>query len=203
VSKSALLSARRSDASTQASGRKDPIIRAELLKTVLCRQWESGSCKFGARCHFAHGKADICDKRVPSNTLASIIQSRPDTHQDAAPIVRGLPQEKRENPPSATQGERDHPCTGKQKVGDEVTEAQSIHHSLDQSETLVGAPKIDQTTSLSNQKPAAVPRGTVDTRQVTFLDNGVVYIHDSQNPGSDKEEVFPTTAAVRAKEQRV
>ena len=100
MSKSALLSARRNDASTQASGRKDPIIRAELLKTVLCRQWESGSCKFGARCHFAHGKADICDKRVPSNTPASIIQSRPDTHQDAAPIVRGLPQEKRENPHS-------------------------------------------------------------------------------------------------------
>jgi len=49
-----------------------------------------------------------------------------------------------------------------------------------------------------------MPKGKIDTRRVTFMDNGVVYIHDSHKPEDDsKEEVFPTTAAVRAKEQRV
>jgi hypothetical protein len=155
-------------------------MKTEMFKTVLCRQWESGSCKFGARCHFAHGKSDICEKRAPSNAQASAAQSRPDTHS------RSLCESHR----------------GKRKVGDSVSS--SNHQSSQQhSETFIGEPKSDVESDDSGQTQSAMPKGKTDHRRVTFMDNGVVYIHDSTNPEADsKEEVFPTTAAVRAKEQR-
>ncbi len=46
---------------------------AALHKTALCKNFEAGSCKYGKRCSFAHGKDELCkrpaktvEKKVPA-----------------------------------------------------------------------------------------------------------------------------------------
>ena len=57
----------RSARSTAGSGptlagktRPDPA----LYKTVICRNWRSGECSYGARCAFAHGADELRKVRL-------------------------------------------------------------------------------------------------------------------------------------------
>lgn len=35
-----------------------------LYKTVICRNWRSGQCSYGARCAFAHGADELRQVRL-------------------------------------------------------------------------------------------------------------------------------------------
>ena len=48
-----------------AAGPPPPhVVNDERYKTVMCRNWElHGVCKFGSKCHFAHGPDEIKTRR--------------------------------------------------------------------------------------------------------------------------------------------
>ena len=74
VSRETILSGR-ANASTQSESMINPtskgnhgkpMPKAVLYKTVACRQWTTGKCSFGERCHFAHGERE---QRTRNNSL--------------------------------------------------------------------------------------------------------------------------------------
>ena len=138
MSRETLLSGR-TNAATQSEPIKNPIQKGKpmpktvLYKTIVCRQWSTGKCSFGERCHFAHGESDQRSRSKPLET-AGILKTT----------------------------------------------------------------KVKPEQSRADESPNQVI--TKDC-QVTFLERGQVYIHNLEhNKGEPaQEEVYPTTAAVKAK----
>ena len=138
VSRETLLSSR-ANASTQSEPIKNPIQKGKpmpktvLYKTIACRQWTTGKCSFGERCHFAHGESDQRSRNKPLEPVSILKTTKVEPEQSKA----------YENP----------------------------NHVI-----------------------------TKDC-QVTFLEHGQVYIHDGKQDHVEpaQEEVYPTTAAVKAK----
>ncbi|KAK9111144.1 hypothetical protein Scep_018663 [Stephania cephalantha] len=50
---------------------------SSLFKTEICRTWEnSGSCHYGSKCQFAHGKEDLRPTRHPSKSKPEVFKAR-------------------------------------------------------------------------------------------------------------------------------
>lgn len=51
------------------SSKKKVVVDTKKFKTEMCKNWmDFGSCRYGKKCKFAHGKEEMHEKNVPNKT---------------------------------------------------------------------------------------------------------------------------------------